>query len=663
MDYTKTKNINALLAGIALAGFLFLNFVSFHIWGRRIGTTGLELLKSSNDGPNIMFLWIIMPVIAIIGNLASNKPKLPPVFAGLMFLAPVVYMVYILGSMKGDYEREMFKQMTFGLGFYVYLLASIAMTVLAIVSMDKKTNLPRAVLTPEVKTIHNDEVRQKYSENQLNEIISNPNLYNPEMVERCKQELSIRQEAATMIEQIRAYTDERIAEVLRDKSVFSPALIYACQEEYERRAKEKSEKRRMELHQRQKEEMERKAQETEERRQMYVRLWQKYRWILLGAIVFIFVISILAYIFSNGRYYSKGVQAFENGDYDGAIEWLSGVGSGYDNYTDANWLLYQIYLNKQDSAAAATALQNAVENGQWDKHPAAFGTYCAHQIRGTFQPYISVDELKAASLMKDASEDPQAPIVVVTAGELYFKHQQWEDAYNCFTKYALDSYGYAGNMAKGYIGMYYLYGLYDKVKDVKEACKYFKNAPDNAFFVPFKTYTTLSQMTHPDYTMVNNMAETIKASQCDMMLPTCFVAVAELLQNAYDKHAHEGFLTVFDSGWNEYTFNNGKGSYKGEFAGSLLNGGGANGWGFFTNQYTSEDSNQPVYYVAFGKHRYTQKACPRQGLCVASNYYPETNRIIIWAGIFENDKLADGIWWTNDEIGEDEYNKNIKLPF
>lgn len=86
--------------------------------------------------------------------------------------------------------------------------------------------------------IHADEVRRTYTSEQLQEVIVNAEQHDPALVERCKLELNIRQEAVSLKQQVMDFSDEKEAEVLRSPENFSPALVYCCQCDQARRKKE-----------------------------------------------------------------------------------------------------------------------------------------------------------------------------------------------------------------------------------------------------------------------------------------------------------------------------------------------------------------------------------------------------------------------------------------
>lgn len=386
--------------------------------------------------------------------------------------------------------------------------------------------------------------------------------------------------------------------------------------------------------------------------------WQKYPKVVYGTMAAVVVLLIGAWWFSDERRYSKGEAAFENGDYGEAIEILNKIGSGYDKYPTAQWMLYQAYVNQRDSASAATALEHATESGQWSRQPEAAREYCKHLTMGTFMPYLKNDHLKAASLMETVSEGSHSGIFAVSAAEIYFNSKDYDKAYSIFSRYeSLRGTTSASQIANGYMGLYYLYGLSQVDRDINKAKKYLEYAAYKEEFVSHRILLELALMSHPDYDLLRDL---VNRSTPETWYPhtelKIFHDVGTKLVEAYDRHVTDDFVKSWTSSWNEYSYDSGRGSYEGEFEGNVVFGGNACGWGIFTHRGTDYNT------VNLGKHYKQGNDCPLSGTGVVTNYYPQSGKIIVSAGTYSHDGvLTDDKTWSNDDISNIQC--SVQFPF
>ena len=116
-------------------------------------------------------------------------------------------------------------------------------------------------------------------EAKLREIVSNPALYKASLVEACKKELQIRQEAEILIGEVEGYPDTKISEILSSPEVFSDALVYCCQKVKRERLVEQ-----------------RKAEADAEKERQRLRQEKSKNWIKVSVVV-ILIVSLIISLF------------------------------------------------------------------------------------------------------------------------------------------------------------------------------------------------------------------------------------------------------------------------------------------------------------------------------------------------------------------------------
>lgn len=640
MNNLISKIINALLAIGALICFLAVDFVGY----RGKCFTGIDYLDMETE-ELWPILYIIFPVMQIIIRSVLDKRNEAVISTMLMFI-PIIATLF---NVDPEYLQ---------VGFYLYLIASIAM--IGIATFTQYGIQEASTSAKDKKAQLKEEIRNNYDEKQLQEIINSPEMYNASLVEDCKKELEIRTDAEKIMPEARTYTREKIEEILSNQTTYSKALIYCCEmikaERFDNWQKEDN----IKAAEKEEEERKRIQQEKEEIRKRNIALWHKYKIYIYGTIAALAIILLLAYLFSDGRQYKKGSVAFENGDTQNAIKWLSKVGEDYRWYPAASYMLYKSFLEQKDSASAAKALTNATatENYDWNTNHNAYMEYVGHIVKGTFTPYIQQsiqNEEKAAELLA-ASEKSSLRII---AGEIFFKNENYAQAYDIFREEEGENSHYE-KVASGYMGLYYLFGLHNVKKDITTAKQYLNDAP---FCAPFFDYKLIMALSGIDkYTMYdqleyikNEILRFKKESNGFVNCDRIESIIKELLNNKakYCKKDYWGFK----GNWHDYYYDNG--TYKGKYEGmngswSKKDRGAHNGWGCFVA--TKKETNDQ--WIQFGKYH----KCNLQGdgLTIDIDFINEA--IMLSYGEYENGDGKNTRGWDNSSI--DNFSElKIKLPF
>ena len=648
MKWNDSRIYVLIMAGFSIFFFLILPVVDLGWLG---SANGLKLFSSKFDSDYLPYYsFLVVPVLVglIYWNVRIHDRFMRVSLAALMLLPVVISYIGVawkLASYTNSFVSVSDVSRFVGPGYWVYLVISIILVIVVVMSdgpddeaITPTDNRPKEKFAP---AIHGDEVRRTYSTERLEEVIANAQLYNPTLVERCKTELSVRQDAENLKPQVMEFADEKVDEILRSPDNYSPAVVYCCQCDKERRDKERAEK----LHQKALEAQKRYEEEAERKAQERAAFFKKYQWCFYGGAAVIAVIAFLIYWFSDGRYYEKGMAACEEEDYDTAIEYLSGVSDGYKDYPTANWRLFCSYLVKNDSASAAQCLLNAVANGDWDKQPEASRKYCEYVVSEQFAPYIksNVDDyVKCADLMSMAYLDEDAEKIRVGAGELYHSVYKEKEAVRIFSSLAsVNDDSYAAKVANGYLGVYYLYGLGGMEKNLNEAQKYLKCAADNnSLFEKCRTITALASMTTPNYSIIRELSSSLSPSTPSKTV----LNVLEKLLAAEKKHRSQ--WVGHDSEWNNYSYSNGDGHYEGEYESyGYLNGGSAKGWGVFV--YKGDNNGDKYRTITMGKFFPKGKSCLLQGDGIYLYYELQSGKFSVNVGRFNDGYMQTGETWSS----------------
>ena len=639
MSNNSSKITSIILAVIALLFVLFGEVLSVSsIFGSGSLATGIEALQSKDIKSVALRLLFFMPIIVCVVNMATNE-KTPRILAAVVMLI----MPFLLGA-EVNRGGNSYIGLVPGWGCMIYIVLSLILIIVAAFTKNAPNISPVHSENSDLQESssasqpqHSDEVRRNYSPERLEEVVSQPQLYNPQLVERCREELIIRKDAQKLMEQVQTFDDAKVNDILHNPSDYSPAIIYCCQLELSRRLQVQAEQQRKA----QEELIKKQEAEVEAKRQKRMSLWKKYQWLAYGVIGIILIIFLLMYFFSDGRYYSKGKDAYEEGDMASAIGYLSKVGNSHHDYTSAQWMLYNAYLSKNDSAQAARSLDQAVSNIKWDDQPDAARQYCKYLLNGEFMPYIKTDLVKAADLMSTSTSQK----LRLGAAELYHNFGKYDKAYSYFSELSSKHPGSSriAQVANGYLGLYYLYGLGNLSKDAKMAQTLLAISTDESLFYSHLLLVELALMRTPNYELIEKWSQAEDLTYTDID-PKLVKRVLQNLTGAYKRHTVGEGWTYMDNGWSNYSYDNGHGEYNGEATGGILNH-SAQGWGIFTN--TNTQSNGGCRINNFGRFTTQGTSCPNNGECILINYYPDNGKVIVEAGNYVQDKMVSGSTWSN----------------
>ena len=305
--------------------------------------------------------------------------------------------------------------------------------------------------------------------------------------------------------------------------------------------------------------------------------------------------------------------------------------------------MYNLY-HQADTASAAAALRAGAEDNTgraWVYCPDVVREYADHLESGDLQPYIPKNFVKAAALYEKSWETDNR----LKAGALYYTAHIYNEAREIFESY------YSSPMAKGYLGMMYLYGQGGLEQDFGSAYDYLMAAPDDLPFVVHKGDLTLylRKLKYSSFKFVGidivkkaNEYYGIAAGldpECEeyrIRKEVTDAVVAAYKKGPYEATSFVNFRTIHNSRyWDSYSFKSG--DHSGFYCGMLSQGNNKifpNGWGVF-----SWDSNS----LRMTKYSWL-KETNSLGIYILSDY-------TVGVGKIDNDShLSEGVVTSPDGV-------------
>lgn len=638
MENNTLKQVYTALAICALCVFLSAPVVTF---GRLVNLNGADLLDTLARHDTTSFLWlglfVAIPICAALTHFSDSI--IARRRCAFLMLLPVVALFFHDGNRIG---------MQMGIGLILYILCSIAMIVISFMNKEEVSSETPSESssadhstakkeTPQAASNESNEGNiRKLDNDKLSKIIADASIYNPELVAACRQELEIRKNAGTLLPKALLMEDEQLEEILRKPQMYNPTMVYCCervleqrllnrkkkqkqQEEEERIRHEKEEEEKRIRREKEAEEARiRHEQELKEEQERRAAVWKKRRPYMLGAAMLVLVAAVTIFLHSDMYRYSQGMRHFRKGNNEKAIEQLSRLSSpSYKNYSDAKFILYQLYLQRNDSVAAAKALSASVLGNDWQSDR-AYIQYTDYCLDGSFAPYISRNELKAAELLRCSPQYDDR----IRSGELFFKIGSYRYAYEVFKQHE------ESGVASGYLGIMHLYGLNGLGKDAKKAAQLLELAPKRLPFIIHQADLTL--FLRKGYTMLEIIKEARDLYQLayqsepkNHSYADRYIITANLVK-AIEKHSKTNYWNRGSIYWNSYSFKGG--IYEGEYT-SWGNSAGGHGWG-----WCKFNSNE-IHYGHFQRIKLSGKGMA---------FVPIGKGYEIQVGDWKNDNLVKG---------------------
>lgn len=314
MKNTTKFNIGHVLLSLgALIVFLAAPYLSF---GGKYAITGIDMLERMSNDDGWMALFVITPLLALFADLFSSK-----IFRVILTLSMCIPIIILFTKLD---------QIELGWGGALHLVLVLGALIVAFTFPDEDTTSDGHPAAPDgsanagesgnpevgggrpasVAPGKRDAATQAarvrtYDRAKLNEIVDNAAMYRPELVARCREELTIREKSQAFTEQVAAMDEDRLREILTDPMQYAEELIYACEQEQARREAARLEQKRQQeeqlrIQREQQAEAERQAQE--QRRREAAARWQKQRkYVLFGVLILILISLVIGSI----GYYRK----------------------------------------------------------------------------------------------------------------------------------------------------------------------------------------------------------------------------------------------------------------------------------------------------------------------------------------------------------------------
>ena len=314
---------------------------------------------------------------------------------------------------------------------------------------------------------------RNYDMEKLQEIVTNAETYNPELVKKCQVEIDIRTKSPALAAKAESTPEAELKRIVADPATYAPEWIYACELQLAKIKQIKDEEA-----QKRREEARLKAEAEEAKKKAEREAWWKKNcnYMYAGIAAFVALILVL-YFTSDGWHHKQGMKATaDKGKIEKAIKHLSKVDNTKSpRYAEAQYNLYLINLNElKDTAQACKHLRNSVCNEKWEDCIAAYTYYTRYKADGSMEPYIVKDPSAAADLyLKSPYYEDR-----ICAVECLFNDKKYKDALDVFEtyKYQIDTDNQFFAEAQRYAALVYRYGLDSNEPDWKKARDYFEKS-------------------------------------------------------------------------------------------------------------------------------------------------------------------------------------------
>ncbi len=282
---------------------------------------------------------------------------------------------------------------------------------------------------------------------ELHQIVESANIYNPALVEACKQELKIRQEMPDILPGVEDKSDEELRAILSSPNEYNPAFLRCCQQVNDKRVKQEQERKALvEKEKREKEKCER-EQRLLEQAEKQKAFWKKWRIVIIASVAFLIGLITVLGITSDRSRYVRAMKNSENPQEASAL--LSKIKNPKsDYYFQAKFHLgvYKYYTG--DTLGAKEAFGEAAGAINWND-PNITRWYCQLATTGEFAPAIVKNTNKAADIYSQSVFEEDK----VEAAALYYHNYDYEKCYNIVKQYSYN------RKARAYLGLLTLYGL------------------------------------------------------------------------------------------------------------------------------------------------------------------------------------------------------------
>ncbi len=316
------------------------------------------------------------------------------------------------------------------------------------------------------------------------------------------------------------------------------------------------------------------AERRAARRARNAALWRRWRPYIFAALAAGTVVAAILYLTSDGYRYRRAVKFAETGRPDRAIGRLLLLDDPtFERYSSAKYLLYGQYLAKCDSVAAAEALTAAVAAKDWSDQQ-AYDCYVAHCLEGTFEPHIRMSKRSAADYYACAPDE----IRRLKSGALYFELNSFKAAYEVLEPLSHEG---TASIARGYIGLMYLYGQGGLEQDFEKAYDYLKGAPNTLPFIVHKGDLTLYLRKGDVISAIQSADECYAIAAANEPDNKAYVdrhTVTSRILEAYRKDLSTDYWCRGPVYWSRYAYSGGR--YVGQYT-VWGNRGGAHGWGCY----------------------------------------------------------------------------------
>ncbi|MGN0007668.1 MAG: YccF domain-containing protein [Alistipes sp.] len=161
------------------------------------------------------------------------------------------------------------------------------------ISANRATASVGDTATEATESLHNARPKVRtFGDARLAEIVDNPEMYNADLVDKCRHEIEIRRKSEAMKDKVASFDTAKLREILADEGTYAEELVYCCQMEFDKRAElrrreEELEQERLRIEREKAAEAERirRSERIAAVRERCLLFWKQWRWVICAVAV------------------------------------------------------------------------------------------------------------------------------------------------------------------------------------------------------------------------------------------------------------------------------------------------------------------------------------------------------------------------------------------
>lgn len=322
---------------------------------------------------------------------------------------------------------------------------------------------------------------REFTDERIEEVISNPALYNTSMVEQCKAEREIRVRSVEIMPVAESYSIEKLEEIIACPDEYSDELVYCAQCIIDRKREEEARLRA----EQNAEAMRARQQEAERRKKEIIDFLKKWKYYIIGGVAALIIVIFLLWLFSDKHRFNVACEASDNGNYTEALEYAHLIDDPDSKFFDVATALvhrsfHRISSKSEDDIKKGEEITLRIEKTlsenpeEIDRHN-FLARYYSHYLYQTAEDSTvkvvpeSLTLANLASILENSADET----ILVTAGTAYYLSRLYDQAETVFENLAMEN---GNQQAYAYMAVMNLFNLCSNASRA-DGWLYLDNAP------------------------------------------------------------------------------------------------------------------------------------------------------------------------------------------